>query len=141
MYTWTYIYTESFTGYDQMLVVMSNTYFLKLYYIVDSSEQSLSFCSLRHSSSISFITAHLNLSNPKNFTFPLSFFSLMYLSVYTLVVFTAFSNSSKVKNPFGQSVPKIWKNHIFKASALWADAFYKSKCPYVCVSVCLSVHF
>ena len=22
---------------------------------------------------------------------------------------------------------------IFKASALWADAFYKSKCPYVCV--------
>ena len=33
----------------------------------------------------------------------------------------------------------------FKASALWADAFYKSKCPSVCVfvrpSVCLSVHF
>ena len=32
---------------------------------------------------------------------------------------------------------------VFKASALWADAFYKSKCPYVflcvCVSVCLSV--
>ena len=28
---------------------------------------------------------------------------------------------------------------IFKASALWADAFYKSKCPSVCVSVCLSV--
>ena len=34
---------------------------------------------------------------------------------------------------------------IFKASALWADAFYKSKCPYVrlsvCLFVCLSVHF
>ena len=28
---------------------------------------------------------------------------------------------------------------IFKASALWADAFYKSKCPYVCVCVCVSV--
>ena len=32
---------------------------------------------------------------------------------------------------------------IFKASALWADAFYKSKCPSVCpcvrVSVCPSV--
>ena len=32
---------------------------------------------------------------------------------------------------------------IFKASALWADAFYKSKCPSVCpsvrVSVCVSV--
>ena len=28
---------------------------------------------------------------------------------------------------------------VFKASALWADAFYKLICPYVCVSVCLSV--
>ena len=28
---------------------------------------------------------------------------------------------------------------LFKASALWADAFYKSKCPSVCPSVCLSV--
>ena len=25
---------------------------------------------------------------------------------------------------------------FFKASALWADAFYKSKCPYVCLCVC-----
>ena len=30
---------------------------------------------------------------------------------------------------------------IFKASALRADAFYKSKCPSVCVCVCMSVHF
>ena len=30
---------------------------------------------------------------------------------------------------------------VFKASALWADAFYKSKCPSVRLSVCLSVHF
>ena len=29
--------------------------------------------------------------------------------------------------------------HVFKASALWADAFYKSKCPSVCLSVCVSV--
>ena len=29
--------------------------------------------------------------------------------------------------------------HIFKASALWADAFYKSKFPYVCLFVCLCV--
>ena len=28
---------------------------------------------------------------------------------------------------------------LFKASALWADAFYKSKCPPVCPCVCLSV--
>ena len=25
---------------------------------------------------------------------------------------------------------------LFKASALWTDAFYKSKCPSVCTSVC-----
>ena len=28
---------------------------------------------------------------------------------------------------------------IFKASALWANAFYKSKCPYVCLCVCVCV--
>ena len=26
---------------------------------------------------------------------------------------------------------------FFKALALWADAFYKLKCPYVCLFVCL----
>ena len=30
---------------------------------------------------------------------------------------------------------------LFKASALWADAFYKSKYPSVRVSVCVFVHF
>ena len=30
---------------------------------------------------------------------------------------------------------------LFKASALWADAFYKSICPSVCLSVCVFVHF
>ena len=34
---------------------------------------------------------------------------------------------------------KGFKKHVFKALALWADAFYKSKCPSVCPSVCLSV--
>ena len=28
-------------------------------------------------------------------------------------------------------------SYVFKASALWADAFSKSICPYVCVCVCL----
>ena len=28
---------------------------------------------------------------------------------------------------------------VFKASALWADAFYKSKCPFVCLFVCVCV--
>ena len=40
-------------------------------------------------------------------------------------------------------LPAGWQ--LFKASALWAAAFYKSKCPYVCVCVCvcvgLFVHF
>ena len=49
---------------------------------------------------------------------------------------------------FTQAQPKMCHSpkvddgvDIFKASALWADAFYKSKCPYVCVCVCVSVHF
>ena len=28
---------------------------------------------------------------------------------------------------------------LFNASALWADAFYKLKCPYICLFVCLFV--
>ena len=40
--------------------------------------------------------------------------------------------------------PIVWiemnlKIPIFKASALWADAFYKSKCLSVCPSVCLCI--
>ena len=34
---------------------------------------------------------------------------------------------------------KVCCFHFFKASALWADAFYKSICPSVCLSMCLSV--
>ena len=33
----------------------------------------------------------------------------------------------------------ILNSTLFKASALWADAFYKLICPYVCLCVCLSV--
>ena len=40
---------------------------------------------------------------------------------------------------YGTSFPLEVKPLIFKASALWADAFYKSICLYVCVSVCVSV--
>ena len=32
---------------------------------------------------------------------------------------------------------KLLCQYLFKASALWADAFYKSKCPSVCLSICL----
>ena len=46
-----------------------------------------------------------------------------------------------------QNITILVKQHLtfseyfFKASALWANAFYKSKCPSVCVSVCVCVHF
>ena len=30
---------------------------------------------------------------------------------------------------------------IFKASTLWANAFYELKCPYVCVFVCLLLRY
>ena len=33
----------------------------------------------------------------------------------------------------------LFLKNLFEAPALWADAFYKSKCQSVCVSVCLSV--
>ena len=39
----------------------------------------------------------------------------------------------------GSIVFTLNNSGIFKASDLWADAFYKSKCPPVCPSVCLSV--
>ena len=43
--------------------------------------------------------------------------------------------------PFAEQLNNIFVPAIlvFKASALWADAFYKSKCPSVCPSVCLFV--
>ena len=39
----------------------------------------------------------------------------------------------------GSVINEVKRANIFKASALWADAFYKSICPSVCMSVCLSV--
>ena len=30
----------------------------------------------------------------------------------------------------------LYKKKVFRAPALWVDAFYMSICPYVCVSVC-----
>ena len=39
------------------------------------------------------------------------------------------------KNSRSPAVTVFWVI-IFKASAFWAYAFYKSKCPYVCLSVC-----
>jgi hypothetical protein len=41
---------------------------------------------------------------------------------------------------FSPSIFNMLRYIIFKASALWADSFYKSKCPLsVSLSVCLSV--
>ena len=38
-----------------------------------------------------------------------------------------------------EMLSRLLECRLFKASALWADAFYKSKCPCVCPSVRLSV--
>ena len=39
------------------------------------------------------------------------------------------------------SRPTMSRHYIFKVSALWADAFYKSICPSVCLFVRVCVHF
>ena len=46
-----------------------------------------------------------------------------------------------VENPgvLAQAAQEDLPDRIFKASALWADAFYKSKCPSVCMFVRLFV--
>ena len=38
-------------------------------------------------------------------------------------------------------LPLYYLLHRNDKSDLWADAFYKSKCPYICLSVCQCVHF
>ena len=40
------------------------------------------------------------------------------------------------KPAYLRSKPTFLKK-VFKASALWANAFYKSKCPYVCLFMCV----
>ena len=66
------------------------------------------------------------------------------LHVWTDLELTANLGSiEKMQEPFLST--EFLVGGIFKASALWADAFYKSKCPSVCPSVrlcvCLCVHF
>ena len=41
--------------------------------------------------------------------------------------------------PILQNYLHLYYNFIFKASALWADAFYRLKCPPACPCVCSSV--
>ena len=74
--------------------------------------------------------------------------------IYSRTIHELFANSKCVPwilafitLAFHQAQPKMYLfckvegrvQIIFKASALWADAFYKSKCPSVCPSVRLSV--
>ena len=56
-------------------------------------------------------------------------FLFVCVCVFQFVPLTTFS-TQPAKRPV---------NNIFKASALWADAYYKSTCPYVCLSVCVFV--
>ena len=62
---------------------------------------------------------------------------------------SAYKKNCANSNPLPISTSLYCRNteifFFFKASALWADAFYKSKCPsvrvFVCPCVCVSVHF
>ena len=54
--------------------------------------------------------------------------------IWNIHVWVHFINVLIEVRPF--TSPELFFFLIFKASALWADAFYKSKCPFVCVSVC-----
>ena len=49
--------------------------------------------------------------------------------IYFTTTFTQFESLHNNPNHISQT---------FKESALWADSFYKSKCPYVCLCVSLS---
>ena len=47
--------------------------------------------------------------------------------------------TTAVGGSFKQRGGSLTQQEFFKASALWADVFYKLICPYVCLCVCLSV--
>ena len=55
------------------------------------------------------------------------------------VTFLQLRGKSSIKQKMQAITIQFFLSHIFKASALWADAFYKSKCPSVCLCECLSV--
>ena len=57
-----------------------------------------------------------------------------YLFIFILI-FLQSGGASRRMVCYQRGLPRL----VFKASALWADAFYKSKCPYICLSVCLFV--
>ena len=67
-------------------------------------------------------------------------FTSIVVNVLRLIVILKSPNKPATHTMFLSSIMVIVLfKIIFKASALWADAFYKSICPYVCLSVCLSV--
>ena len=58
-----------------------------------------------------------------------SFWQVIMILPCYIIVFTYFASFTGYEDDISEV--------IFKASALWAYAFYKSKCPYVCLSVCV----
>ena len=71
------------------------------------------------------------LMNTSDFFFFLKIFNLDWCDI--------FSGFFRLCVTFSQCVNLVYNFFLPKASALRADAFYKSICPYVCWYVCLSV--
>ena len=75
-----------------------------------------------------------------NFTLVVST-ALYSLVVHFTVLYQEFFFSLYNKHIRFHKLLLYFISNIFKESALWADSFYKSKCPYVCLSVCLFVRY
>ena len=84
-----------------------------------------------------------------------SMYNCKFYQIFRIIVVVHFGNSSGLHlnklmkylmitidwltKQLPRASPKLLKLNFFKALALWAHAFYKSKCPSVCLSVCPSV--
>ena len=88
------------------------------------------------------IKVHKDSFKTSNWSQALSTFVLIFENINKMQLFLPFQPCMGKDQVFLKQTNIL----LFKASALWADAFYKLKCPSVCpsvclLSVCLCVHF
>ena len=86
-----------------------------------------------YTDSVHFAPAKLGNFSPERRIDILHFYHLATVAGYHRLLVIAFDPSLMGEGINIQQTLVV----IFKASALWADAFYKSKCPSVCMFVCL----